>query len=53
MGHRMEIYLEEKNAARVIAISKSFGIDAKVIGRVEKATQKKVTIKSAQGVFEY
>jgi phosphoribosylformylglycinamidine cyclo-ligase len=53
MGHRMEIYLNEKSAARVIEISQSFGIDAKVIGRVEKAQQKKVTIKSVSGTFEY
>lgn len=53
MGHRMEIYLSERSAERVIEISKSFGIDAKVIGRVESAQQKKVTIKSVNGTFEY
>jgi len=35
MGHRMEVYLEEKYADQVMAISKSFDVDAKVIGRVE------------------
>jgi phosphoribosylformylglycinamidine cyclo-ligase len=53
MGHRMEIYLDEKNAAEVIAISKSFNIDAKIIGRVEKGTKKQVTVKSEFGTFEY
>ncbi|MEP2669955.1 MAG: AIR synthase-related protein [Cyclobacteriaceae bacterium] len=53
MGHRMEIYLEKKYAQEVIAISKSFGVDAQVIGRVEESSQKKVTIKTALGEFEY
>lgn len=53
MGHRMEIYLEEKHAERVIKIASTSDIDAKVIGRVENSTQKKVTIKSAVGQFEY
>jgi len=53
MGHRMEIYLEEKYVEQIIAISKSFGIDAKVIGRVEKSLDKKVTIKSEFGEFVY
>lgn len=53
MGHRMEIYLDEKYASQVISISKSFGVDAQVIGRVEASPQKKVTIKSEQGEFTY
>ena len=53
MGHRMEIYLQEKKAPEVIAIAKSFGVDARIIGRVEASTQKKVTIKSAWGEFVY
>jgi phosphoribosylformylglycinamidine cyclo-ligase len=53
MGHRMELYLNEKNAAEIIAISKSFNIDAKIIGRVEKGKKKQVTIKSEFGEFEY
>ena len=53
MGHRMEIYLPENLAQQVIAISKSFNIDAKIIGRVEKGSGKKVTVKSEYGVFEY
>lgn len=53
MGHRMEIYLDQKYAEKVINISNSFGIEAKVIGRVEKSATKKVTIKSANGEFQY
>ncbi len=44
MGHRMEVYLEEKYADRVIAISKSFDVEAKVIGRVEPSDKKKATL---------
>jgi phosphoribosylformylglycinamidine cyclo-ligase len=53
MGHRMEVYLHEKYAHRVIEISKSFGVEAQIIGRVEAAKEKKVTIKSPQGTFTY
>lgn len=53
MGHRMEIYVPENLAAQVIAISRSFNIDAKIIGRVEKGSGKKVTVRSEHGVFEY
>ena len=53
MGHRMEVYLDEKYANEVISISKSFGVDAKVIGRVETSPQTKVTIKSEDGAFTY
>jgi phosphoribosylformylglycinamidine cyclo-ligase len=53
MGHRMEIYVEEKFAAQVIAISKQFGVDAQIIGRVESAPQKKVTVKTEFGEFIY
>lgn len=53
MGHRMELYLKEEHAASVIAIAKSFGIEAQIIGRVEAAPAKKVTVKSEKGVFEY
>ncbi|HEV8514015.1 MAG TPA: AIR synthase related protein [Cyclobacteriaceae bacterium] len=53
MGHRMEIYLNEKFSNDVIQISKSFGVDAKVVGRVEKSSEKKVTIKSEFGEFVY
>lgn len=53
MGHRMEIYVDESIAKDIIAISKSFGIDAKIIGRVEAAAKKHVTIKSENGEFSY
>ena len=53
MGHRMEIYLAPENAERIIEISKSFGIDAQIVGRVEDAPENKLTITSEYGVFEY
>jgi phosphoribosylformylglycinamidine cyclo-ligase len=53
MGHRMEIYLNEKLASQVIEISKSFGVAAKVIGRVEASDKKRLTLASKNGVFEY
>ena len=53
MGHRMELYVPEAIAADLINISKSFGVDAQIIGRVEKADTKKVTVTSEFGVFEY
>jgi phosphoribosylformylglycinamidine cyclo-ligase len=53
MGHRMEIYLNEKLASQVIEISKSFGVDAKIIGRVEPSDKKQLTISTSNGVFEY
>ncbi len=53
MGHRMEIYVPEELAGEIISISKAFDIDAKVIGRVENSTSKKVTVKSQFGEFIY
>ena len=53
MGHRMEIYVDADLAQDIIAISKSFNIDAQIVGRVEDASTKKVTIQSPFGVFEY
>ncbi|MCR5246346.1 MAG: phosphoribosylformylglycinamidine cyclo-ligase [Paludibacteraceae bacterium] len=53
MGHRMEIYLDKKNADKVIEISKSFGIDAKIIGHCEESSQKELIIKSEFGEFRY
>ena len=53
MGHRMELYVEPSLADEIIAISKSFDIDAQVIGRVENADQKELTIKSPFGTFTY
>ena len=53
MGHRMELYVSEEIAEDIILISKSFNVDAKIIGRVEKYDGKKLSIKSKYGVFEY
>ncbi len=53
MGHRMEIYLPEDKSDNIINIANSFDVDAKVVGRVEEAQEKKLTIKSSKGVFEY
>ena len=53
MGHRMELYVPQEIAEEIIAISKSFNIDAQIIGRVETAAQKQVTINSDKGTFVY
>ena len=53
MGHRFEIYLPAKSANKVIEISRSFGIDARVVGRVEKSDHKELIIKSEYGEFLY
>jgi phosphoribosylformylglycinamidine cyclo-ligase len=53
MGHRMELYVDEKVANDLIAVSQSFGVDAQVVGYVEAARQKKVVIKSGMGEFIY
>jgi phosphoribosylformylglycinamidine cyclo-ligase len=53
MGHRMELYVQQEIAEQIISISKSFGIDAKIVGKVESAPNKKLTIKSEFGTFEY
>ena len=53
MGHRMELYVPKKIAEDIIAISKSFNIDARIVGRVEASDTKKLTIKSDYGTFIY
>ena len=53
MGHRMEIYLDPENASKVIEISKSVGIDAKIIGEVIESDNKKLSIQSELGNFDY
>lgn len=53
MGHRMEVYLSPEHANEIIEISKSFGVDAQVVGRVEASATKKLTIKSEFGTFNY
>ena len=52
-GHRMELYVAPEIAENLIAISKSYHVDAKIIGRVEESASKKLTIKSEYGTFEY
>ena len=62
MGHRLEVYVAPEDAERVIAISKSFNIDAQVVGHIEEPTvdgrrgsqgKKSLLIKSEYGEFEY
>ena len=53
MGHRMELYVPQEIAQELIDISKSFGVDAQIIGHVEAADKKQVTIQSAFGEFIY
>ncbi|MEX1001000.1 MAG: AIR synthase related protein [Crocinitomicaceae bacterium] len=53
MGHRMEIYVPENLAQKIIEISESFGVEAKIIGRCELAKEKKLTIQSPVGEFKY
>ena len=53
MGHRMEIYTDEKTAEDLISISKSFNVDAQIVGRVEKSETKSVKIYSPYGEFIY
>ncbi len=52
-GHRMELYVPQAIANDIIKISKSFGVDAQIVGRVEASQTKKLTITSEYGVFEY
>ncbi|MFT6215330.1 MAG: phosphoribosylformylglycinamidine cyclo-ligase [Roseivirga sp.] len=53
MGHRLEIYIEEIFAKEIISIAKAFNIDAEIIGRVEDAKSKKMTINSGYGIFTF
>ena len=53
MGHRMELYVPEEISNAIIKISKSFDIDAQIIGRTEISDSKKLTISSQFGTFEY
>ena len=52
-GHRMEVYVPQEIANDIIAISKSFGVDAQIVGRVEASDSKRLTIDSEFGTFEY
>jgi phosphoribosylformylglycinamidine cyclo-ligase len=51
MGHRMEVYVPEGLANEIIEISQSFGVDAKIVGRVEQHAGKQVTVHSEEGIF--
>ena len=53
MGHRMELYLPEKYAKHVIDISKSFGVDAQIVGYVEKSDNRELIIESEHGRYTY
>ncbi len=52
-GHRMELYVSPEIAAEIISISKSYNVNAQVVGRVEASFSKKLTIKSEFGKFKY
>lgn len=52
-GHRMEFYVPASIVSRIIEISESFGIPAQIVGRVEAASEKKLTIQSSKGVYTY
>lgn len=53
MGHRMEVYLEEKVAEKVIQLAAEFGVEARIIGRVTDYNGKKVTVSGPHGTFTY
>lgn len=53
MGHRMEIYADPAAAAELVAISQSFGVEAKVIGRTEPSSSPRLTIKADGQTYEY
>ena len=53
MGHRMELYVAPEDAARIIEISQSFGVEAQIVGRVEAAERKQLTIHSPYGTLSY
>ena len=52
MGHRLEVYLAPEHAEQVIAIAKSFNIDAQIVGHIEEGPRS-LTIKSEFGEFNY
>lgn len=52
-GHRLEIYTNKDTAEDLISIADSFGVEAKIIGKVEASPTKKLTIESQYGIFEY
>jgi phosphoribosylformylglycinamidine cyclo-ligase len=52
MGHRLEVYLSPEDAQQVIDISRSFNIDAQIVGRIEEGPRS-LTIQSEYGTFKY
>ncbi len=53
MGHRMEFYVPPSQADEIISISNSFNVDAKIVGRVEASSVKKLNLKTPYGSYEY
>jgi phosphoribosylformylglycinamidine cyclo-ligase len=53
MGHRLEVYLKEKDARAVIDLASAFDIEARIVGHVEDAGTSSVRIESPHGSFEY
>lgn len=53
MGHRLEVIVQPENAQKVISISKLFNVEAKIVGRIEKADKKELIINSEFGTFKY
>jgi len=53
MGHRLEFYVPETIAEKIIAIAQTFNVEAQIVGRVEAADHKKVTLDTPYGLFEY
>jgi phosphoribosylformylglycinamidine cyclo-ligase len=53
MGHRFEIYTDEKNADEIINIAADFNLEAKIVGHCETSDKNKLTISSEMGTFEY
>ena len=53
MGHRLEVYLAPEHAEEVIAISKRFNIDARIVGHIEESERKELIIRSEYGEFHY
>ena len=53
MGHRFEIYTEEKNAAEIINLAAGFNLEARIVGRCEKSETNKLTLNTENGTFSY
>lgn len=53
MGHRMEIYCNESMASKIMAIAHDFGLESKIIGRVEESSTEQVELHTPWGIFQY